>query len=182
MKGIDIRLVLVVVGALVVHLALAIGFQVQRTGAHDDMKSELQALEAKWADEDKARKEKQENELSEKYGTNQLDRIAFDPRMDIQLALQKLFKAVLDPEYTVEVTSERFTEFRVVVSTGNLPEPAKLAVVLKEVLSRIDPGLVYEIVFTDGDRFFIVEPYQFRSLDWSSASIEQVMAVCLPKR
>jgi len=182
MKNIDIRLVLVVVGCLVMHFALAIGFQIQRGGARDDMKSELQALEVKWEEEDKAKREQQESELSEKYGTNQLDRIALDPRMNIQLALVKMFKALVDTEYKVEVTPERFTEFRVVVSTANLPEPVKLAAVLKEALSRIDPALVYEIVFTDGDRVYIVEPYQFRSLDWKTASIEQVMAVCFPKR
>ena len=182
MKMPDIKIILVVVGGLALHFIIAGGFLIQRGSARDNLKKEIQSLENKWADEDQARKEKQEAELTGKYGTNQLDRIAADPRKNIQLAVQKLFKAVLDPENTVDVTVDRFSDFRVYVSTGNLPEPNKLAGPLKEVFTRIDPKLINEIVFSDGDRFWVLEPYQFQNLDWPNATVEQIVTACFPRR
>jgi hypothetical protein len=177
----DTKIILVLVGGLALHFLIAAGFLIQRGSARDGLVQETKTLESKWADEDQLRKEKQEAELQQKYGTNQLDRIAADPRMDIRLALQKLFKAVLESENTVVVTVDRFTEFRVYVTTGNLPEPSKLAGPLKDVFTRIDPKLVDEIVFSDGDRFWVIEAYRFHNLDWQNATTEQIVTACFPK-
>ena len=182
MKLPDTKLILVVVGGLALHFIIAAVFLVQRGSAREGLRQQIQQLEEKWADEDQTRHEKQEAELQEKYGTNQFDRIAADPRMNIRLATQKLFKAVLDGEYTVEVTVDRFTEFRVVITTGNLPGPATLAGPLREVFSRIDPKLIYEIVLTDGDRFWILEPGRFQDLDWKTATPEQMAAALFPRK
>jgi len=181
-KILDTKMILVIVGGLALHFIIAGGFIFQRGSARNSLNARLQTLQSKWDDEDKARKEQQENELQQKYGTNQLDRIAADPRKNIQMALQKMFKAVLDSECTVDVTVDRFTEFRVYVTTGNLPEPLKMAVPLQEVFSRIDPALVYEVVFTDGDRFWLFEAYQLQSIDWKTATPEQIVAACFPRK
>jgi len=177
----NMRLIIVLTATLILHFAFAIVFQLQRGGIISDQQAETQTLDAKWSEEDAEREARQEEELQQKYGTNQLDRIAADPRMNIQLVEQKLFQAVMPHEYQTTVSVDRFTEFRVLVNVFNMPETATLAGYLKEVFSRLDPALVSETVFTDGDRFWIVDQAELTQLDWKTATTEQIVRVCFTR-
>lgn len=178
----NVPLIILVSAAVLLNIVTVIFFKVQRASSEGNQREEIQKLEAKWVDEDEARKTAQETELQGKYGTNPLDRIAADPRMNIKLSIEKLFQAVVPQgeTYITDVTVDRFTEFRVLIDTGNLPEPMKLAGMMKEVFSRIDPALVYEVIYTDGERFWIINQDQLTSLDWKNSTLEQIIAACFP--
>jgi hypothetical protein len=175
------KLALIVLGAAVIHLVVAIGFLWVKNRSGESHKRELATLQEKWAEEDADRRSKQEEELVAKYGTTKTDRIAFDPRMDIKLVLQKLFQAVMPPEYTIKVEVDRFTEFSVSVNVYNMPESTTLAAYLKEIFSRVDPRFAYQVMFYDEERFWIIDQGQLTNVrDWQSASVEDVKKYCFP--
>ena len=175
------RLVMVALGAAVLHLVIAIGFLGSRTHMRNSQVRTLNALKDQWREEDAERKDKQEEELQAKYGTTKLDRIAYDPRMDIRLVLEKLCRAALPAEYDLKVSVDRFTEFRIFVNVYNMPQTYVLVKYMREIFSRVDPRFVYQVVFTDEDNFWIIDQGQLRNVgDWKTPGDDRIMKYCFP--
>ena len=175
------RLVLVGLGAAVIHLIIAISFLWVKNHGQENQEQTIAALQEQWKEEDNQRQAEQEQQLVAKYGTTKLDRIAFDPRMDIKLVLTKLFQAVMPSEYMTKVDVDRFTEFKIFVNVYNMPETNVLAGYLQEVFSRVEPRYVHQIIFTDEERFWIVDQTQLRFVpDWKNTSIEEIKKYCFP--
>lgn len=177
----DQKLLLALLGAAVLHFAVAIGFLFGKNSADHRLDQTITSLQEQWKEADLQKRNQEEEELQSKYGTNRLDRIAFDPRMDIQLVVQKMFEAVLPPEYSIEVSVNRFTEFKVFANVYNMPPTDVLAGYLKEVFSRIDPHYVDQVIFTDEDHFWIIDNGQLlRVGDWENAGLSQIQRSCFP--
>jgi hypothetical protein len=175
------QLAMVLLGAAVLHLLMAIGFLGGRSHLRSSHDQAIATLNDQWKEEDAERKAKQEDELQSKYGSTKLERIAFDPRMNIKLVLEKLLHAAMPAEYDIRVSVNRFTEFRIFVNVYNMPEPSKLAGYLKGVFSLVDPRFVYQIVFTDEDNYWIIDQSQLLNVgDWKTASTSQIMKYCFP--
>ncbi|HUT53048.1 MAG TPA: hypothetical protein VM658_06630 [bacterium] len=175
------QLALVLLGAAVLHLFIAIGFLWSRNHMGGGQDQTIATLKDQWREEDAERRSEQEDELQSKYGTTKIDRIAFDPRMDIKLVLEKLCRAVMPNEYDIRVTVDRFTEFRIFVNTYNMPQTNVLAGYLKDIFSRVDPRYVYQVTFTDEDNFWIIDQAQLlRVGDWKSAGDDEIKKYCFP--
>ena len=173
------KFVLVLLGTAVIHFAMGIGFLWQKNIAEKSLDNTISSLRDKWKSEDREREAKPEEELQSKYGTNELDRIAFDPRMDIELVLLKMFEAAMPSEYSIKVSVDRFTEYSAHINVYNMPETDILARQLKEVFSRVQPKFVHKIVFTDEDNYWIIDRRQLQKIgNWKSASISEIMKCC----
>lgn len=173
------KFLVVGLATMVFHFALGTGFLIAKRGGADQLIEQKNRLTEKWSEEDREREAKQEEELVAHYGTTKLDRIAFDPRLDIRLVIQKLLEATLSPEYIIEVKADRFMEFNVFVNVYNMPETDVLIKATKEVLSRVNPRYVDEIIFSDGDRFWIMDNGQIRKVgDWDRASGQVIRRYC----
>jgi len=173
------RLIAVLVTTLVVHLVIGLGFLWQKNSAWESQKSEIASLRAQWDEQDFERKSVQEEELKSRYGTTKLDRISFDPRMDIRLVILKLFEGVMPPEYLVTVDVDRFSEFMVYINVYNMPETGSLAGYLKEVFSRVDSRDVYQLIFTDEDNYWIIDQNKLSKIgNWENTSIKDIKKNC----
>lgn len=173
------RFIILLATTLVIHMVCGLGFLWQKNSAIDSQESEMADLRTQWDEEDAERKAFQEQELQSKYGTSKLDRIVFDPRLDINLVLLKLFEAAMPSEYLVEVKTDRFTEFSIYVNVYNMPHTSDLAGYLKEVFSRVKPRYAYQVIFTDEDRYWVIDHNKLmRISDWKNASISDIKKKC----
>jgi len=173
------KFALALLGTAVVHFTMGIGFLWQKNIANRNNNDAIASLQSRWESEDRERKARQEEELQSKYGTNKLDRIAFDPRMDIELVLLKMFEAAMPPEYLITVKVDRFSEFSIDVNVFNMPETDKLARYLKEIFSRVEPRHVHKIVFTDEDNYWVINRGRLLKVgNWKNASVSQIMKQC----
>jgi len=178
-KVLDTKLIMIIMGAVVVHLAIAIVFLLWQGSISRTSTATMDNLKSEWSFEDTQRKVAHEEELISKYGADKLDRIIYDPRLDIQLVLEKLFQEVLPEEYIVEVSVDRFTEFKVYVNVFNMPQTEQLAEAIKKVFSKIDSKYVYQIIFTDGDHYWVIDTEQLERVgNWESASIDRIRKYC----
>jgi hypothetical protein len=176
------RVVIVVSAILLVHVIIGAGSLFFRSASKNNHIELMTELEQKWWIEDDDRKAYQEKQLQEEFGTSKLDRIVFDPRLDVRLAYQKLFDATMS-DYLVEVEVDRFDEVYVFVNTFSAQETYRLTMHLKESMPYIEPEYIYEIVFTDGDHFHIVGKSQLMKInDWSSAKKRDIEKYCFPKK
>ncbi len=174
------KMITVVVAAIVLHLACGIGFMWCGNRSAENHGEGIRKSKLQWGRDDDNRRALQEEELQAKFGTTKLDRIAYDPRMDVRLVLDKLFVEATPETYEIEVTVDRFDEFTVYVFTLNQPDKFVLAGYMKEVFARVDPALVNQLIFSDGDEFVIVENAQLVKIsDWENASTDEVVKTCL---
>ena len=177
----DTRLIAILVTTAVIHTVVGLGFLLGKNRATASQRTLIAELQEKWTEEDKTRKEAQDEELRSNYGANKLDRFAFDPRLDIRMTLLKLCQNALPSHFKIEVTVERFTEFRIFVLVTDMPAPTELAESLQEILTRVDPRWIYEIIITDSDRtaFKIIDQSQLvRVPDWKTATIPDIKSYC----
>ncbi|MFO8056150.1 MAG: hypothetical protein R6V10_02490 [bacterium] len=175
------RLILLSTGIVIAHMAIAILFISCKNDIYREHRSRITAMkqEHKQAEQEKSREHK--NLLSEKYGVDELDRLALDPRLDIRLVLEKMFENVVPGHWRVEVTVDRFTEFKVYVKAGILKQPDELSEYLKQVFSRIKTDYVYEIVFSKGDKAYFIDREDLEKIgDWENASIARIKRYCFP--
>jgi hypothetical protein len=173
------RYALVLLGTAVVQFVIGIGFLWQKNIANRNNDEAVASLQSRWESEDREREARQEEELQSKYGTTKLDRIAFDPRLDVELVLLKMFEAALPSEYLVTVKVYGFSEYSINVNVFNMPETDKLARPLKEIFSRVKPKYVHKIVFTDEDNYWLINRGQLlRVGNWKKASVSQIMRYC----
>ncbi len=177
----DMRVVFILLGTVVLHLVIAIFFLLYSGKVDKTYDRAHETLKFQWAQEDREREAGHEDVLLSEFGATKLDRIAFDPRLDIKLALQKLCQAVMPAEYLVKVSVDRFTEFKVYVNVFNMPGEKVLAGYLKDVFSHVDDRYVYQVIFTDEERFKIVDKSQLERINnWEKTSLDYVERVCLP--
>ncbi len=175
------RLIGVIVTILILHAAIGIFFLLRNESNKTEHQEYVKETRYAWEAEDADRRREQERRLREEYGTNDIDRVAYDPKLSLPVSVRKLFEAVMPSEYDLEVRVHRFTEVEVFVNVYNMPQAPVLAGYLKEVFSRIDPDLVYMVIFTDGDRFRIVTNEMLTAVDdWQTADVEEIKRHCLP--
>jgi hypothetical protein len=174
------RLIIVVSAAVVVHLALALGFIACRHSADIASEDEIRALAKQWEAEDDQRLESEKEELAKEFGAGELDLLAYNPAVDIETILRKLFDGVTPDTYVVEVKVDRFSEFTVLVNMFQMPEKPQLAGYLKQVFSRVDPNLVYQVAFYVKDQFIVVDRTQLLQIeDWKNANEDEIIEKCL---
>jgi hypothetical protein len=173
------KMILVIVGVVVLHVVLAFGFAMQKSGAYEKNQKAIEDLAAQWKTEDESRKAEQEGQLLDKYGTTKSDRIAFDPRLNITQGLDKLLLEILPSNYERQISTDRFADFQVVLKTENPPDRATLAGWLRDVFSRIDPVFVHRFIVTDGERATIITRDHLLCVgDWKNADNMDVMRCC----
>jgi hypothetical protein len=178
MKAFSMRVITVIIAGIVVHLFMAIGFVNCRGKARTTSQDTVSELHKQWESDDITRGRQFEEELKTKFGTDKLDQIAYDPRLDMPLALEKLFKAVSPGTGTstkVTVDIDRFTEFTVTLAVIKMPSRTDAAAMMKAVFTRVDPNQVYRIIFTDGDSYLLSDRAQFlRVTDWKNATLDDI--------
>ncbi len=125
------RMVIIASAILLVHVIIGAGFMFNNRVTKKDNNKLITELENKWMTEDEDRKAWQEEQLQEKLGTSKLDRIVYDPRLDVRLAYQKLFDEVMD-DYLVEVEMDRFDELSIFINTYSMQKTYKLTTMLKK--------------------------------------------------
>jgi hypothetical protein len=173
------KMIMVIAGCLALHVILAVGFAMQKSGAYAKNQRAIENLTQQWINEDEARKAEQEGQLLDKYGTTKPDRIAFDPRLDIGQGFDRLLLEVLPSTYERKISTDRFADFKIVLHTENLPERTVLAGWLREVFSRIDPVFVYRFIVTDNERATIITRGQLRCVtDWKYADNVEIIRCC----
>jgi hypothetical protein len=176
MNVFSMRVITVIIAGIVVHLFLGIGFINCRGNARTKSQEFIAEWHKDWESDDITRQRAFEDELKTKFGTDKLDQIAYDPRLDIRMALEKLFKAVAPGTAEVTVEVDRFTEFTVEFKVIKMPSKAEAAGFMKAVFSRVDANQVYRIIFTDGDTFMMSDRSQFlRVSDWKNATIDDII-------
>jgi hypothetical protein len=177
----SMRFILVVSAALVLHLVMALGFMVCRSSALRGYHDQVRDWEKDWETEDYDRETAQAEELKVEYGAGPLELLAYDPRLDIQTVLRKLFQAATPNTYVVEVGVDRFTEFSIAINVFNMPDKKILAGYLQEVFSRVDPAPVYQVVFytTTENNYLVVDQARLRAVrDWKGMSKEEIAKIC----
>lgn len=174
------KMIIAVVGALVLHLFVAVGFLMSKNSAIDDYRMKTDDMKRTWEIEDYKRQEVQEEELVTKYGTTKLDRVSYDPRLSIKLVLDKLLKEMLPVHFQYSVSVDRFTEFKIYIKSGMLPDKSVLADYLKQMFTRVNPEYVYQIVFTDGEKYFVIHRDDiFKVGNWHNAERKTIYRYCL---
>jgi len=176
------RMIIVVAAILFVHVIIGAGSMYNNSNNRKKSRELIDTLEAKWMKEDKERDAWQEEQLQDKFGTSKLDRIVYDPRLDVRLAYQKLFAASMS-DLLVEVEVDRFDEISIFIDTFSMQETYRLTRFLKESIPYIEPDFVNEIVFTDGDHFNIIDHSQLMKIrDWDSVTKKEIERYCFPKK
>lgn len=178
--SIDIRLIAIAATILVLHVVIAFGFLTHKTHAREERESQFAELQQKWAAQDQDREQKQAEELEAKYGANRLDRIALDNRLGILLELEKLCAAIFPKENFVTVKADRFTEFSIYVTMPDVSDTKLLAGYLKDILSRVDPRWIHEVIFRQEKNLRVVDQAKLLKVDWKNADLPEIIAVCLP--
>jgi len=174
------KMITVVVTAIVLHLACAIGFMWCGNRSAENHSEGIRKTKEQWGRDDANRRALQEEELQAKFGTTKLDRIAYDPRMDVALVLDKLFEEATPETYEIDVRVDRFNEFTVYVYTVKQPDKFTMAGYMRQVFMRVDPALVYQLIFSDEDDFVIVETAQWLKIsNWETATSDDIVKACL---
>ncbi len=173
------RLILVIAGIIIAHLTIGMYFAYSKNNADIEHDTKLSSMKKEFDQQKEQNLKEHEKILSSNYGADKLDRVALDPRLDIRLALKKMFENVLPDHWKIEVTVNRFTEFRVYVSAGILKPPEELSGYLKQVFSRIGTDYVYEIVFSKGEDAYFIDREELQKIDdWEKASPAIIERYC----
>lgn len=178
--NVDFRLIAVVATTLLLHVIIAFGFLHHKNAFREEYENQTAALKEQWTQEDKEREQKEQEELTAKFGTTKLDRIALDNRLGLQLVLEKLFGNVF-PGYSPAVICDRFTEFSVYLTMPDIGDTKTFAAGLKEVMSRIDPRWVRMVVFKGEKKFRLVDQKKLLAVDWKNADLPEIQRICFPR-
>jgi len=175
----DMRIIMVLISTVVLHLAIAIFFIVHSGSSRTELEETKKSLSFQFKKEMNELEREREQILLSEFGAGKMERIIYDPRLDIRLTLLKLFEAATSSEYLVEVKVDRFTEFEVYINVFNMPEPRTLAKQLKEAFTYIDPGYVFHVIFTDDEDYWIITRKQLERVgNWRRADISRILKYC----
>ena len=174
------RLIAVIVATLVVQAGVYGGFSFYEQQLKKAGERERQARHHQWTAEDQQREQAHQQAVGAKFGADPVDRAVNDPAVDILGVLQALAGQGLPKAAVVTGGVDRFTEFSIYLKVISQLPAEQRAAYLRQILARINPAYVFQVVFVEEDGHAIVAEQSCiaQVKNWARASDATIEKIC----